>query len=84
MIRIEIIFTGLLTDCVIGRDRLPYLMAISSLLPLVPASLYLSDLTTVSPFATTPNCADSVRCFLCSCGLYISPIQFNEPTQSPL
>ncbi|ORX37979.1 Dos2-interacting transcription regulator of RNA-Pol-II-domain-containing protein [Kockovaella imperatae] len=26
-----------------GRDRLPYLVAISSLLPLVPASLYLSD-----------------------------------------
>lgn len=31
-----------------GRDRLPYLVAFSSLLPLVPASLCMSDLSTVS------------------------------------
>ena len=30
-----------------GRERLPYLVAFSSLLPLVPASLCLSDLPTV-------------------------------------
>lgn len=30
-----------------GRERLPYLVAFSSLLPLVPASLCLSDLNTV-------------------------------------
>lgn len=31
-----------------GRDRLPYLVAFSSLLPLIPASICLSDLPTVS------------------------------------
>jgi hypothetical protein len=31
-----------------GRERLPYLIAFASLLPLVPASLCLSDLKTVS------------------------------------
>lgn len=33
-----------------GRDRLPYLVAFSSLLPLVPASLCMSDLSTVSQY----------------------------------
>ena len=35
-----------------GRERLPYLVAFASLLPLVPASLCLSDLSTVRLFST--------------------------------